>query len=324
MILKIINSINTCYNQQLDLNNKLKKNVENIMINIQESSWYYFDRIKSKESFALKIETGRFNSMELEDFFACTLVVENSKSIKKATDLIKEHFVIKSRRPKSNDFTHKHPHSFPFDNLRLYATLKINEYMPPEEGINKICDIIFEIQIKTFLQHAWDISIHDLIYKGDDIDWRMQRVAYQIKAMLEHAEMSIHDIDKIKESDILPKKDKYINDLNTVKEFLKKNWTDEFLSKDIIRMSKNVSQLLEQLDVGIKELQELLDKETNSGYGRKTLNLSPYFIILQTVINRNSEKIKKFMQVDSKYKIPIPSEIDTKELTLKESKAIYF
>ena len=94
--------------------------------------------------------------------------------------------------------------------------------MPPESETNKLSNITFEIQIKTFLQHAWDIAIHDIIYKGDDINWRMQRIAYQIKAMLEHAEVSIHEIERIKESEILPKENKHIQNLNKIKEFLKK------------------------------------------------------------------------------------------------------
>ena len=78
--------------------------------------------------------------------------------------------------------------------------------------------------------------------------------------------------------------------------------------------------MLKQLDIGIGEIQILLDKETQIGRGKDTLNLSPYFIILQTVINQNPKKIQAFSPENGEYSIPIPSEIDTKELFVDESK----
>ena len=51
--------------------------------------------------------------------------------------------------------------------------------------------MIFEVQIKTILQHAWSIATHDLIYKTDTVSWPKERIAFQVKAMLEHAEIAI-------------------------------------------------------------------------------------------------------------------------------------
>ena len=61
------------------------------------------------------------------------------------------------------------------------------------------------MQVKTFLQHAWGIATHDLIYKTDDVSWSRQRIAYQIKAMLEHAEMSIQEAGRLAEAVALSK-----------------------------------------------------------------------------------------------------------------------
>ena len=122
--------------------------------------------------------------------------------------------------------------------------------------------------------------------------WAKQRVAYQIKAMLEHAEISIDEIENIKESVMLTKSNKKIKQLNRVKTFLTHNWENEALPNDLVRLSDSICYLLKQLQTDISTLQTFLDKESECGRGTKTLNLSPYLIILQTIINQNPQKIK--------------------------------
>jgi len=324
--MKVINSINKTYQQQLESNNVLKKKVDEIVKTNKKEMWHYFSRVKSEESYALKIETGRIENLSnMEDFFACTIVVENSIEINKAVELIKRFFEIIQRRPKTDDYTFKSPESFPYDDLRLYVKLKSDESLPPESIFNKLSDLTFEIQIKTFLQHAWWIATHDLIYKGEEINWAKQRIAYQIKAMLEHAEISIHEIEKIKESDILAKMNKKIKQMNHIKEFLIKNWSEDKLPHDIIRISQNTFILLEQLKITTSELQICLDKEASSGRGTKTTDLSPYFIIIQTVINQAPQKIIEFMSSsEDNGKIVIPAEINSNSLTLNKNRIISF
>ena len=322
--MKIIGSIRRCYLSQYGVNIKLKDNIDSIITNAKEDAWHYFSRIKSQESYALKIETGRVVDLKhLDDFFACTIVVENNSEIKKAIELVNRFFDIVSRRPRTENFTQKSPDSFPYDNLRLYVKLKYDEGLAPEFPSNKLSDILFEIQIKTFLQHAWDVSTHDLIYKGDEISWPKRRIAYQTKAMLEQAEISIYEIDKIKKSNMLAKRDKKTTQLNKVKKFLTNNWSQDNLPNDLIRLSESVNFFLEQLKINTAKLQRLLNAESNDGRGTKTLNLSPYFIIVQTIINRDPELIRNFLSDKvSPSRIVIPIEIDTGEIVLDEDKII--
>lgn len=323
--MKVINSINTCYLKQLDSNKGLQTRVDEIIKSHKEEMWHYFSRIKSEESFALKIETGRiYVPTELEDFFAGTIVVENSLEIKKAIDLIEQYFVIVERRPHEDDFTSKPPESFYFDDLRLYVKLKPDDGLPPESLVNKLSKVKFEIQIKTFLQHAWTIATHDLIFKGDEINWAKRRIAYQIKAMLEHAEISIYEIEKIKDSDMLAKMNKKIKRLNQIKTFLTNNWNGDALPKDLITLSESVSNLLDQLAVSTEELQIFLNAESGMGRGIHTSNLSPFFIIIQTIINQKSQKIIDFFADEKRTdKIVIPTEITTGGLTLNPNKVIH-
>ncbi len=47
------------------------------------------------------------------------------------------------------------------------------------------------------MQHAWGLATHDLIYKADEINWPKERIAFQIKAMLEQAEVTISGVNNL-------------------------------------------------------------------------------------------------------------------------------
>ena len=197
--MKVSSSIRSLYNQQVELNKRLQRKVNEIFSDGNNGRWFYKGRVKELESFTQKIETGRFNPDILEDFFACSLVVENRSAISEARELVEKYCEIISQKPADPKFTFKKPDSFAFDDLRMYVKLKKSDRIPP----NDLNDITFEIQIKTFLQYAWGIATHDLIYKGDTISWSKARLAFQIKAMLEHAEISIEQVELVAASSSL-------------------------------------------------------------------------------------------------------------------------
>jgi ppGpp synthetase/RelA/SpoT-type nucleotidyltranferase len=308
--MKIVYSITKLYKEQSAVYKKLSDEVYRLITSIKSSRWHYESRIKELESYALKLETGRFpEPNKIEDFFGCMLVVENTLEIKKAVALLKPHIKLEYRRPKDDKMTHKNSDSFVFDDLRLYVTLKPTAAR--EKG--PINDIIFEIQIKTFLQHAWSIATHDLIYKSNEINWAKQRVAYQVKAMLENAEISIEKAYSIKKIPGLPTNEK-VELQKRVQKFLLEFWGVETLPKDLIRLVDNVIQLLKTLDISIDILENDLKEEAKEGRGNLVLNLSPYLSILQTIINCQTTKIKSYLVRDKKNKILIPSEIDTSKI----------
>src|SRR5258707_14772802 len=106
--MKIPGSIRQMHEDQKAVNDRLKIVVDEHMTGLKRLRWHYESRVKELTSFALKIESGRFQNPEaLEDFFACTLVVANATEIVEAERLVRENFMVKERRPKRIVKTHK-------------------------------------------------------------------------------------------------------------------------------------------------------------------------------------------------------------------------
>ena len=290
---------------------ELQKRVDNLLISKKEKRWHYESRIKREESFALKLETGRFQVDEcLGDFFACTIVVENHARIAAAEELIKQLFTVVKRRPENDAETHLNPENFGFDDLRLYTTWRDDPARPPS-GIN---DKPFEIQIKTFLQHAWGIATHDFVYKSDDVDWAESRIAYQVKAMLEHAELSISEASKLSDAKILGRCNHSHSELRSTIQAIKKRWKVEQLPTDLKRLAENIVHLSRNLGIRLDDLWIAVDGATESGDGAESVNLSPYAATLAAIVKARGTGVFDVLRKDRKKQIYVPDEIEIPEL----------
>jgi ppGpp synthetase/RelA/SpoT-type nucleotidyltranferase len=171
--MKIAKPIRDAFDDAERLYKKLKQEVREVLKRqVEEVGWFYVDRVKGLESFALKVETGRFpDYARIEDFFGCTVIVPTFSQLKDAVGLIEVPFEIVMRRPKIEGETHKTASDFTFDDLRLYVKRRVSTDLPPSE----LDGIVFEVQIKTILQYAWGIATHDLIYKTEMLSWRLPR-----------------------------------------------------------------------------------------------------------------------------------------------------
>lgn len=319
--MKISSSIRELYNNQLEKYQLLAKKVDNVIVNLKKTKWHYESRLKEIESFALKLETGRCQDpSKIDDFFACTLVVENLSSIHAAEELVLQKFTYVERRPNTDNFTSKRPDSFPFDDLRLYVTWKDEPGTKPS-GLD---GLLFEVQIKTFLQHAWSIATHDLIYKSNEKDWSKERIAFQIKAMLEHAEISICEANSLARSSSLNKENKETQKITKIINMINSIWEPKLLPFDVKRLAENIHNLLINIDLKVDDMNRLIDNETHLGRGTKTLNLSPYGIIVQTLFDQAHEKMERFLfSEDKKFKILIHKDIEIPEgINIKESKNV--
>lgn len=68
---------------------------------------------------------------------------------------------------------------FDFDATRVYATLGLSEVSSP------LNEIVFEVQIRTLLQHAWSRITHPLVCKAAKLDPKRLRLAAEVLANLE-------------------------------------------------------------------------------------------------------------------------------------------
>lgn len=293
--MKISRSIRGLYQELYEANKLLEARVKVAFEAKKRQQWFFLCRIKEEESFALKLETGRVtNPREMEDFFACTLVVENRLAISEALKIVSEICDIVRRRPPHDDQTHKSPDEFSFDDLRLYVKLKVSDQLPP----TPLDDIIFEIQIKTFLQHAWGIATHDLVYKGQSVDWGRARVAYQIKAMLEHAEISIERVDAIAESSLLALTDEKIRNLNTVIVWMQNTWEEEWLPSDMVRLAENVLSLAHAIGTTVEEIIDCVRIDTEHGEGASLHDRTPFAVVVKSLYNHRKIQIEKYLRND--------------------------
>ena len=177
-------SVRIAYQQQEPLADILLGEIERL-VKAAPKSWFFTSRKKLLESFAQKIESGAVpNPARLEDFVGAMIVVPMTSDVSEALQFINRFFVVEYQRPADSNVTLKLASDFPFDDLRLYGHLRPRDDQPSRP----IDDVILEIQVKTFLQHAWSIATHDLVYKFDHVSWARSRVAYHVKALLEHAE----------------------------------------------------------------------------------------------------------------------------------------
>ena len=254
-----------------------------------ERGWYYLSRLKQLESFALKIETGRVpDPSKLEDFFACTLVVPTTVDIEQAEQLVRTHFRFKSKRPPTSNKTLKSSSDFRFDDLRIYVTRR-----PPANGQHPQLDnLIFEVQIKTFLQHAWGVATHDLIYKTDSVSWPRERIAFQVKAMLEHAEVAIAEANNLANAPAVAKHNNRTTAILTLIKQIKQTWSADRLPADKKRLAESIYKVLRIAHLDIAQFQDFIAIE-KTRVGTLPNDLSPYAFTVQALANNPATDFQK-------------------------------
>lgn len=286
----------------------LKRDVDQLLSGRRDSSWHYESRLKDVNSFALKLESGRWKRLsDIDDLFAAVLVVQNLSGIDAAARLVRDEFDVVRRRPRSRDWTNTKAESFPFDDTRFYVRWRSESSVPKPEYDG----LMFEIQLRTYLQHAWNVATHDSVYKSQTMEWPKERLAAQVRASLEQAEVVLHEIDTLSQSRVLRRTDTATQRVATVTKLLARRWESHRLPEDIKRLSMNVLGLIDAIGISVSRLREILQEEEAAGRGSRTENLSPYGAIVQSLIRREPSATKRMLcSKDREFAIWIPSEID--------------
>lgn len=162
----------------------LKVDVDSVLQTYASVKHYlYQSRLKDRDSYFQKLETGRFDSTDVEDLFACTLVVPTLNDVEACRrDLPPAIDVVDERGPATRQ---KAPDSFRFDEWQL--SCRLAPFPGGSSGSPR--EHPFELQIKTVTVHAWSQATHDVAYKGDQVDWRRLRLSAQLRALAEQADL---------------------------------------------------------------------------------------------------------------------------------------
>lgn len=300
-------SIRDLYQERFSEYEALGKRVIEFLRPKLDLNWHFIDRLKSLESYAQKIETGRCSDPRaMEDYYACTIVVPNSSAVDAAEAIVLAHCDLVERRPRDPKVTKSNPDSFKFDDLRLYVCIKQDPALPP----SPLTKLKFEVQIKTFLLHAWAIATHDLTYKTDGVRWGKERVAFQIRAMLEHAEISIKEVEKLSASASLQRSSARMDELQDMIRFLRGTWEPASLPRNIKSLAESVQQVCDLAQISMEELRQALEADIARGQGLRSVNLSPYGIIIQALLNHQQKKVLDLLRSDREgKKVFLPSEV---------------
>jgi len=120
--------------------------------------------------------------------------------------------------------------------------------------------------------------------------------------------------EKISQSKLISKCNKKMRNINKMIEVLRSQWEQTDLPSDLRRLSDNILLVLMELDIKVSELKVMLLKASDENKGILPTNLSPYGVIIQTVMKRKKTAFFKHLtQKDDgnrKLKILIPAEIE--------------
>jgi ppGpp synthetase/RelA/SpoT-type nucleotidyltranferase len=145
----------------------------------EERGFPYFGRLKTLASLAEKIESGRFSSWSrIDDLFGCAIIIPTLSHENATLEYLRGEFIeseLKQRGQVQQD-----PEVFRFGATRFIGHLRPSPL--DDAGLSKVR---FEVQIRTAFEHAWSVAVHDLAYKADRIDWKLERLAAQMKASVE-------------------------------------------------------------------------------------------------------------------------------------------
>lgn len=249
------------YNAELLLVQKVEKLVDAALFKFCKQRGFAFSgRIKTVESIAEKIESGRYKDWTaIDDRYACTVVIPNIAEEATVVEFLRSTF--RKRSIKVRGESRRSPEHFRFDNTRFYGSIVIPDAAPdartsplgefdtvlnaPAEDLSQIT---FEVQVRTAFEHAWQVATHPLTYKSDRVDWRRQRLTAQMRAMVEQLDLMVVGFNDL-EPHIVPSPDENTaTKAEVIEKFLSLQQAglipDVVSPKDWGRFADNVTALL--------------------------------------------------------------------------------
>lgn len=274
----------------------------------KQQRWEFHFRRKEEVSFAQKLETGMYRKFsDIDDFLGCEIIVSNLREIPTAQNFIRDNFEIISEKP---NFT-QDSSQFSFDGVRMYVKIKPSSTKPDNSQ-----DMQFEIQIKTLLELAWGNATHDFTYKCKEVQWAKERLVYQMRALLAHADLVLADIEALSQNPLLNRSYARYDKINEISGWVQSKWEEVDCPENMKRLSETLEKLCSTYSIDFEDLKNLT--ETFMHENVSTKNLSVYSTILQALFNSNHPNfISVIKNTDPPQKkelrLVIPDEIEIEE-----------
>ena len=275
-MMKISKTISDKYFEHKEYAEQIQKNIEpSLKLLCEQEGWFFISRIKKEESYAQKLECS-YVGLNVDDLYACSIVVTNKAKVESAVSKLKKLpcIVFQKQKPENLYKTRVQPDVFRFDAVRLYFSTR-----PSSRGKQPFDDEVFEVQVKTFLEYVWGMVSHDLDYKSQKYSWSVGKVCSQIKAILDSAELALSEAELLSKSKVVSiENDDYVEKQKYIDLF--KSWQGIDLPEDLKRLTDNVQLLVKVFDLDVDSLNLLLSKHNVLS----SVSLSPFYMIVKGLL----------------------------------------
>ncbi|WP_160073457.1 GTP pyrophosphokinase [Pseudoclavibacter sp. 8L] len=140
-------------------------------------------RVKSRKSATRKMQNsgGEYETLaDLHDLLGLRVIVYFPDQVDRVSEILQGEFTVVQVKDKR---TTDDPRIFGYASVHLKVSTSGSRLVLPEWARFK--DVVFEIQIRTILQHAWAEIEHDMGYQGDDVPAEFTRTFSAISGALE-------------------------------------------------------------------------------------------------------------------------------------------
>ena len=142
-------------------------------------------RIKEYDSFCTKLKQNNYMIDSINDFFGLRIVCYYLSDINIIIEILKKEFSVSVLKNKEEE-------SFGYRSTHLLV--KINSKYAEIHRYAQMKDLVFEIQIRTVVMHAWASVSHHLFYKKNNNSEELDRKLRQLSAILENADYSFDEL----------------------------------------------------------------------------------------------------------------------------------
>lgn len=229
---------------------KVKEILDQTLINYSSQNHFaYSSRVKELDSLAEKIESGRYEDWNsVDDYIGAVIIVPSIKYESIILKFLESSFIKVQLKKRGSSL--KSSDVFRFDATRFIGKLR------QVDKIEIINTVNFEVQIRTAFEHAWSVTTHDLAYKSKTIDWKILRLAAQLKSSVEQLDMitlGAYDIKNSIQEHKWPETEVKLKICLYFDKMFEENIIpNELKPKDMSRFAENIFTLLKKPLSGIK------------------------------------------------------------------------